>query len=58
MQPHASQGSDAVVAALRSRMAALVGYPEAALEPLQADPNLSPSPSSNPNPNPNPYNYP
>jgi len=25
-----------VVAALRSRMAALVGYPEAALEPLQA----------------------
>ena len=37
MQPHASaQGSDAVVAALRSRMAALVGYPEAALEPLQA----------------------
>jgi hypothetical protein len=36
LQPHASQGSDAVVAALRSRMAALVGYPEAALEPLQA----------------------
>ena len=27
--------SDAVVAALRARMAALMGYPEEALEPLQ-----------------------